>query len=91
MTRGNLRPPAPALWHLPPSSAVPAHASAGERIQRLLAESHPEPMERADLVRRLSLRPMAVSMAMVMLLQHGLVRRERLMVGRKGYAYTVTT
>jgi DNA-binding MarR family transcriptional regulator len=61
-----------------------------ERIHRLLANSAPEPLSRADLARRLGLRPKAVTNAVRRLEAVDVVQRTRPMAGR-GYGYTVNT
>lgn len=90
MNRRTQRQPAPQPWHLPPSSAVSAHGSAGMRILWLLVQSYPEPIESADLARRLGLSPFAVSWALLQLIKDGQAKRSSPMVSRWGYAYTVT-
>ncbi len=59
------------------------------RVHRLLAASHPEPIERGDLARRLGVPAKRLDHV----LQHGIrlqiIRRARPLTSARGYAYTV--
>lgn len=70
-------------------SAVPAAMPVTVRLHQLLAASHPEPVDRADLPRRLGVPLRSVDRALEHCLQAGAVRRVRCMSARQGYAYTV--
>jgi DNA-binding transcriptional regulator LsrR (DeoR family) len=65
--------------------------SITQRLHRLLAASYPEPIDRADLVRRLGLPVRALDRALERCRQAGVVRRVRPLSARHGYAYTVET
>lgn len=58
-------------------------------VHRLLAASHPEPIDRADVVRRLALPVKAVEYALAAGVRMGVLRRVRPMRSSRGYAYTV--
>ena len=59
------------------------------KLHRLLAASYPEPIDHADLVRRLSLPARALDRAISHCVANGSVRRVRRLCACKGYAYTV--
>lgn len=61
------------------------------RVHQLLAASHPEPLDTADLVRRLGLPRRAVELSILVGLRAGQLVRCRPMCAPQGYAYTVAT
>jgi hypothetical protein len=66
-------------------STVPATV----RVHQLLAESHPEPLDAADLERRLALPRRIVEFALSEGVRSGLLQRGRPMAAPCGYSYTV--
>lgn len=60
-----------------------------QRVYQLLAASYPEPIDRADLVRRLPMPSRALERALAKCMRCGVVRPMRPMVARQGFAYTV--
>lgn len=59
------------------------------RVHHLLAASHPEPIDRKDLVRRLGLPDRVVERALAHGVQTQALRQVRCLSSRQGYAYTV--
>ena len=55
----------------------------------MLAASHPEPLDTADLVRRLCLPRRVVEYALLQGVRCGRLRKGRAMCARIGYSYTV--
>lgn len=59
------------------------------RVHQALANSHPEPMDRQQLARRLGCSVRAVDSALQQGLRSECLRRVRHLSGRQGYGYTV--
>lgn len=61
------------------------------RVHQLLAASWPEPLDKADVVRRLGLPRRTVELALFTGVRSGQMRMGRPMCARQGYSYTVVT
>lgn len=59
------------------------------RVHQALAKSHPEPMDRHQLARRLSLPVRTVDTALQQGLRTACLQRVRHLGGSQGYGYTV--